>query len=80
VSTSEGERGLTQVKAVDDAYPLLGQVTLDPPMALSDALDGARGLPGVVMHPVLVDRLGLTPGDTVRLGSKDFHLSARLTG
>jgi len=80
VTTADGERGLTQVKAVDDAYPLLGQVTLDPPMPLSDALDGANGLPGVVMHPVLVDRLGLTPGDTVRLGSKAFHLSARLTG
>src|SRR6056297_2300047 len=80
VTTADGERGLTQVKAVDDAYPLLGQVTLDPPMPLSDALDGANGLPGVVMHPVLVDRLGLTPGDTVRLGSKAFPLSARLTG
>ena len=80
VATQNGDRGLTQVKAVDDAYPLLGQVTLDPPMPLSDALDGANGLPGVVMHPILIERLGLAPGDTVRLGSKEFHLSARLTG
>jgi putative ABC transport system permease protein len=80
VTTQTGERGLTQVKAVDAAYPLLGQVTLDPPMPLSEALEGANGRPGVVMHPLLVERLGLAPGDTVRLGSKAFHLSARLTG
>jgi putative ABC transport system permease protein len=28
------ERGLTQVKSVDDAYPLLGEMVLDPPMPL----------------------------------------------
>jgi len=32
------ERGLTQVRAVDALYPLVGDVVLDPPMALADAL------------------------------------------
>ena len=73
-----GERGLAQVKAVDDAYPLLGEVGLDPPMPLDTALAGEDGVPGLVMHPILVDRLGLAPGDTVRLGTQDFRLMARL--
>ena len=30
------ERGLTQVKSVDDAYPLLGTMLLDPPMPLDE--------------------------------------------
>ncbi len=73
------ERGLTQIKSVDDAYPLLGTVGLDPQMPLSQALDGAGGLPGAVMERVLVDRLALTVGDTFRLGTQAFHLSAILT-
>ncbi|WP_323766412.1 ABC transporter permease [Marinovum sp.] len=66
------ERALTQVKSIDSAYPLIGQVTLDPPMPLDAALAGN----GAVMAPVLADRLGLSPGDSFRLGSVDFTLSA----
>ncbi|BAQ67459.1 efflux ABC transporter, permease protein [Rhodovulum sulfidophilum] len=70
----ETERGLTQVKAVDDAYPLYGQVVLDPPMALKQAIAGN----GAVMERVLADRLGLEPGDSFRLGTADYTLSAVL--
>ena len=45
------ERALTQVKAVDDAYPLVGRVALDPPMPLAEALGGRDGLPPSG-HPV----------------------------
>ncbi len=73
------ERGLTQIKAVDDLYPLIGSVSLDPEMPLSEALDGAQGLPGTVMERVLVDRLGLSVGETLRFGTQDFVLLAVLT-
>ncbi len=72
------ERGLTQVKAVDGAYPLIGTPRLDPDMHLARALAGKDGLPGGVMARVLVDRLGLKPGDTFRLGTQDFVLMATL--
>lgn len=72
------ERGLTQVQAVDDLYPLIGAVTLDPPMPLDRAFAGADGLPGGVFERVLADRLGLQPGDRFRLGTQDFVLSAIL--
>ncbi len=72
------ERGLTQVKAVDGAYPLIGEVTLDPPIALADAFAGADGLPGGLMERVLADRLALTPGDRFALGDQDFVLTAIL--
>ena len=74
----ETERGLTQVKAVDAAYPLLGTAELDPPMPLPRALDGADGLPGAVMDPLLIDRLALTVGDTFRMGEQAFILTAAL--
>lgn len=73
------ERGLTQVKAVDSAYPLVGTVALDPAMPLADALAGDGTLPGAVMERVLIDRMGLTVGDTFRLGTQDFRLMAALT-
>ncbi|MHA6266208.1 ABC transporter permease [Aliiroseovarius sp. CAU 1755] len=78
MAVTENDRGLTQVKAVDDAYPLIGQVVLDPPMALSDALDGQGGMPGAVMDDLLIDRLGLSPGDSFLLGGADFVLMAEL--
>ncbi|WP_226783211.1 ABC transporter permease [Oceaniglobus trochenteri] len=74
----ETERGLTQVKGVDGAYPLYGAVKLVPEMPLAQALDGQGGLPGAVMDRVLMDRLGLAPGDTFRLGTRDFALMAVL--
>lgn len=74
----DGPRSLTQVKAVDTAYPLAGQVTLDPPMPLAQALAGDGTLPGAVMQPLLADRLGLSPGDSFRLGTQDVRLMARL--
>ena len=68
------ERALTQVKGVDAAYPLLGEVALDPPMPLSEALADFGG----VMERVLADRLGLTPGSRFRLGNQEFTLRAVL--
>lgn len=68
------ERGLTQVRAVDSAYPLVGSVTLVPDIPLDRALADNGG----VMERVLVDRLGLTVGDTFRLGETTFTLRAVL--
>ena len=68
------ERGLTQVKAVDDLYPLVGDVILDPPIPLGEAISGQ----GAVMQRVLVDRVGLNVGDSFNLGTQTFTLTAIL--
>lgn len=70
------DRALTQIKGVDDAYPLIGEMALDPAMPLDSALSTTDGLPGAVMERALSDRLGLTPGDTFRLGTRDYRLTA----
>ncbi|CTQ48478.1 ABC transporter permease [Jannaschia donghaensis] len=71
----EADRALTQVKAVDDLYPLTGTLTLDPPIPVAQALadDGA------IIHPVLADRLGLEIGDPIYLGTRALTLRALLT-
>jgi putative ABC transport system permease protein len=71
-------RALTQVKGVDSAYPLTGEVVLQPAVPLADALAVVDGIPGAVMDRVLVDRLGLKPGDRFTLGVQEFRLGAAL--
>ena len=71
------ERGLTQVRGVDDAYPLYGTVVLDPPIPLAEAL-ATTERPGAVMDRLLIDRLALEIGDIFRLGTQDFELRAAL--
>ncbi len=72
-------RALTEVRAVDDSYPLLGAVELDPPMPLAEALAGDETRPGAVVEEDLARRLSLAPGDTFRLGTNEFRLAAILT-
>ncbi|NIZ61168.1 drug:proton antiporter [Sedimentitalea sp. CY04] len=72
------DRVLTQVKSVDDAYPLTGTVELSPPMPLAQALAGADSVPGAVMQLALSARLGLQVGDTFQLGTQQFRLMADL--
>ncbi len=70
---------LVEVKVVDDAYPLYGQLVLNPDIALTDAVkDGPSGLPGTVVEQSLLDRLGIKVGDTVRLGTQDFTVNAAI--
>lgn len=82
MATAEAEtetiRSLTQVKAVDDIYPLYGEVVLEPNLPLEDALAERDGVPGAVMQPSLANRLQLTPGDEFRLGTQSFRLTALL--
>ncbi|RBP92813.1 putative ABC transport system permease protein [Rhodobacter sp. 140A] len=68
---------LTQVKAVDGAYPLTGTLALDPPLPPA-ALVGQGGVPGAFLDPVLADRLGLKPGDRFALGGQAFVMMARI--
>ena len=76
VVTRDGvtERALAQIKGVDAAYPLYGEVRLDPPMPLSEALAGN----GFAAERVLVDRLGLEIGESVTFGLAEFELRAVL--
>ena len=72
------ETGLTQIKAVDSAYPLYGAVVLRPALPIKTALAVVDGIPGAVMQQILIDRLGLQIGDHFRLGTQDFRLTAAL--
>ncbi len=69
----QGRRMLVEVDAVDAAYPLVGDVTLDPVRSLPAALDA-----GLLVEPLIEDRLGVHPGDALRLGNLTLALAAGL--
>ncbi len=73
-----GERQLVELKAVDGAYPLVGQATLTPPGALQDTLAVRDGKPGLVAEQLVLDRLGVQPGALLRLGNSTVQVRAVL--
>ncbi len=73
---ASGERRLVEVKAIDDPYPLVGEMTLDPALPLDQALAQKDGLPGAVVDANLLRRLNLKLGDKVRLGDQEFQVRA----
>lgn len=66
---------LVDVKAVDAAYPLVGEVVLRGDDRLGDLL--FRGMDAVV-DPILMERLGLKVGDSFRLGKADVRVAGAL--
>ena len=67
-----GERQLVELKAVDPAYPLVGTATVEPgPLQTALAT-------GLVAEPIVLDRLGVKPGDTLRLGSTTITVRGTL--
>lgn len=72
--TSE-DRQLVEVKAVDDRYPLYGEVRLDPEQPLHPALARQGEAWGAVADPSMALRLGLEVGDRFVLGNQDFILT-----
>ena len=79
------DQSLVELKAVDGAYPLYGSVRLDPAADpddpsrdLHEHLAERDGAFGAVAPRDLLDRLGLSLGDTVLVGAATFELRAVL--
>ncbi len=70
-----GEGILAELKAVGAGYPLYGKVVLASGRPLQQALATKGGLPGAVAAPELLARLGIKPGQVVRLGRARLRLS-----
>jgi putative ABC transport system permease protein len=77
-SLNGDKRSLIELKSVDGAYPLVGAVTLDPPLPLDRVLAVEDGVPGLAVDPLVLDRLGVAIGDRVRLGEGEFAIRAVL--
>ena len=72
--TTDGRLALVELKAVDGAYPMLGEVTLAPKMPMADLLAERDGAFGAAADPTLLARLDLKVGDRVTIGSATFQI------
>jgi putative ABC transport system permease protein len=77
--SSAGERQLIELKAVDAAWPLVGEATVEPKQTLADALRLRDGKYGLLAEQIVLDRLGLHPGDIARLGTATVRVAGTLT-
>ena len=74
--TRDGQFQLVELQSFDDAYPLYGEVRLDPAMPVGEALARRDGRFGIAVDPTLVQRLGLAVGDTVSIGNIEAEVRA----
>ena len=76
---TETERQLIELKAVDGAYPLYGAIGLSPAQPLNATFVCTKGICGAVAEQTLLNRLHLSVGGLMRIGSQTFRISAALT-
>ncbi len=79
VRAQDGQLALVELKAVDSAYPMLGELTLDPKTATADLLAKRDGAFGAAADPTLLARLDLKVGDRVTVGSATFEIRSAVT-
>ncbi|HQZ12523.1 MAG TPA: hypothetical protein PK286_06515 [Devosia sp.] len=84
VRAQAGERdAFVDLIAVNDAYPLLGEVVspeLPPGTNVAEFLGKRDGAFGALVEPLMLDQLGVGVGDTFELGGTPFQVRGRLTG
>ena len=73
-----GERQLVELKAVDSAWPLVGQAVVAPAQPLADALAPRGGRYGLLAEQIVLDRLQVAVGDTVKLGTATVRVAGAL--
>jgi putative ABC transport system permease protein len=71
----DGKSALIEVKAVDDPYPLYGEVAVIAPEDLGPAW---RNPDKVLVQPILLDRLGIAIGDTLKIGETAVTVAGTL--
>lgn len=70
------ERSLVELKGVDGVYPLVGRLDLSPPLSPAQALERRDGIWGAVAEANLLERLGIGPGQRLRVGDAEFEVRA----
>ncbi|HET7370248.1 MAG TPA: ABC transporter permease, partial [Gammaproteobacteria bacterium] len=67
--TGDDRLALVEIKAVDEHYPMLGELVLDPKIPIPDVLAERDGAFGAAVDSTLLARLDLKIGDRVSVGS-----------
>ncbi len=77
MARTPSQRTLIELKAVDDAYPLLGTIGLDGNNEnFRDALIQRDGAWGAIVERATLNRLGVKVGDKINVGDASFAIRA----
>jgi putative ABC transport system permease protein len=71
---ADGRLALVEIKAVDSAYPMLGQLSLEPEMPVNELLAEHDGAFGAAADQTLLTRLDLKLGDRITVGQATFQI------
>src|SRR3954468_17331109 len=74
VRSADGRLALVELKAVEGSSPMLGELTLDPKMPVTDLLAERDGGFGAAVDSTLLARLDLKLGDRVTIGNASFQI------
>jgi putative ABC transport system permease protein len=66
------EQTLIELKPVDRAYPLVGEIVLRDGATLDQTI---RSRTGALVEPILLERLNVKVGDTIRLGTLELPVT-----
>lgn len=69
------DQALIEFKGIDSAYPLVGKVQLNGGVEVDPAV---RKSPGVLADPILLERLGLKAGDSIKIGDKTLTIAGTI--
>lgn len=72
------DQALVEVKAVDGSYPLYGALVTEPKAPQAQLLGESDDVFGAIAPDLLFERLGISPGARIKLGSATFELRAKL--
>ena len=79
MGTEDGDFTVVELQSVDEAYPLYGNVRLQPEQTLSHAVgQSSEGRWGAAFDPVLAEQFNLETGQLISIGSLQLELRAMI--
>jgi putative ABC transport system permease protein len=75
---ADGRLALVEMKGVDNTYPSIGELTLNPVLPLGDLLSQRDGVFGAAADPTLLARLDLKVDDIVTIGDARFQIRSAI--
>jgi len=70
------DQTLVEVKAVDEIYPLYGELVTEPALSREELFGERDGVQGAAAAEIFFQRLGVEVGDRISLGTAEFELRA----
>ncbi len=75
----EYNQALVQIKSVDQNYPLIGKLKIEPDIDIVDALKKDAGNYGILVENILLKQLDLKVGSNLNLGKSEFNIRGTIS-